>query len=168
MTSFLGRLRLICAGLIFVGALSPTAFADRDRDRTQVGTNINVGPEEEVSDATCFGCSIRVRGRVSGDVTAFGGSIVVEDQAQITGSATMFGGDFRIDKGAKVAGDVTVFGGRIRRDPASTIGGDVTNMGGPGWLFLIFLLPLIVLGGLVALLIWVIRRVLRPSVPAAA
>ncbi len=168
MNYFLGCLRVISASLIFVLALSNAAFADRDRDRTQVGSTINIGPGEEVNDATCFGCSIRIRGHVSGDVTAFGGSIVIEDQAQVGGSATTFGGGFRIDKGAKVAGDVTVFGGRIRRDPESTIGGDVTNMGGPGWIFLIFLVPLIFLGGLVAFLIWVIRRVLRPSVPAAA
>ena len=168
MTYFLSSLRVFFACLIFVTTLSNAAFADRDRDRTQVGSNINIGPEEEVSDATCFACSIRVRGRVSGDVTAFGGSIVIEDQAQVSGSATTFGGDFRIDKAAKVAGDVTVFGGRMRRDPESAIGGDVTNMGGHGWIFLIFLMPLIILGALVGLLIWVIRRLLRPSVPAAA
>lgn len=135
---------------------------------TQVGNNINIGADEEVSDATCFGCSIRVRGHVSGDVTAFGGSVVVEDQGQVGGDATVFGGDIRIDKEAKVARDVTVFGGRIRRDPASTVGGDVTTMGGPGWIVLIFLVPLIFLGLFVALIVWLIRRLTRPSVPAAA
>ena len=40
-------------------------------------------PNERVSDATCFGCTIHVRGHVMGDVTAFGGSIVVEDQGQV-------------------------------------------------------------------------------------
>jgi len=84
-----------------------------------------------------------VRGHVSGDVTAFGGSIVVEDQGQVNGDASAFGGDIRIDKEAKVAHDVAVFGGRIRRDPAATVGGDVTTIGGPGWIFLIFLTPLI-------------------------
>jgi len=166
MTYYVRRLRLLFAGLIFILALSSTAFADSDR--TQVGNNISIGPDEEVSDATCFGCSIRVRGHVSGDVTAFGGSVVVEDQGQIGGDATVFGGDIRIDKEAKIAHDVTVFGGRIRRDPASSVGGDVTTMGGPGWIFLIFLIPCIFLGLFVALMVWLIRRLLRPSVPAAA
>lgn len=166
MPSHAPRLRLIFAGLIFFVALSSAAFADRDR--TQVGHTISVGPDEDVGDATCFGCSIQVRGHVTGDVTAFGGSIVVEDRGQVGGDATAFGGDIRVDKEAKVARDVTVFGGRIRRDPASTVGGDVTTMGGPGWIFLIFLVPLIFLGLFAALIVWLVRRMMRPSIPAAA
>ena len=168
MTHSLRHLRLLPLVLVFLFALSSAAFAAGRSDRTQVGNAIYVGPGEEVQDATCFGCSIRVRGHVAGDATAFGGSVVVEDQGQINGDATVFGGDLRIDKDAKVARDVTVFGGRIRRDPASTVGGDVTNMGGPGWMFLIFLMPLIFLGLLIALIVWLIRLVMRPRVPAAA
>jgi len=168
MTINLRHLRLLSASLIFMVAVSSIAFADRERERTHVGNNIIIGPDEEVSEATCFGCSIRVRGHVSGDVTAFGGSIVVEDQGQVNGDATTFGGDIRIEKTAKIARDVTVFGGRIRRDPTSTVGGDVTTMGGPGWMFLIFLVPLIFFGLFVALIVWLIRKLLRPSVPATA
>ena len=164
MPSHAPCLRVIFAGLIFFVVLSSAAFADRDR--TQVGHTISVGPDEEVGEVTCFGCSIRVRGHVSGDATAFGGSIVVEDQGQVGGDATVFGGDIRIDKQVKIGGDVTVFGGQIRRDPAATVGGDVTNMGGHGWIFLIFLTPLIFLGLFLALIVWLIRRMLRPSVSA--
>ena len=143
--------------VVFIVALSSAAFADSARDRTQVGSNISVGPEEEVSEATCFGCSIRVRGHVSGDVTVFGGSLVVEEQGQIGGDATVFGGNVRIEKEVK-----------ILRDPGAIVGGDVTTMGGPGWVFLIFLLPLIFFGVFVALIVWLIRRLLRPAVPVAA
>ena len=160
-------LRPLTAGLMFIVALSSAALAD-GRDRTQVGSNISIGPDEEVNEATCFGCSIRVRGHVSGDVTAFGGSVVVEDQGQVGGDTTVFGGDVRIDREVKLGGDVTVFGGRIRRDPAATVGGDVTTMGGPGWIFLLVLLPLIFLGALGAFVVWLIRRLMRPSIPAAA
>lgn len=166
MTYDIRRLRLMFAGLVLVVILSSAAFADRDR--TQLGHNISIAPDEEVSEATCFGCSIRVRGHVTGDVTAFGGSVVIEDEGQVGGDATVFGGDMRIDKEAKIAHDVTVFGGRIRRDPASTVGGDVTTMGGPGWIVLIFLVPLIFVGLFVALVVWLIRRLMRPSVPAPA
>jgi cytoskeletal protein CcmA (bactofilin family) len=158
---------LFCVGLFCVG-LSASAFADNNHDRTQVGHNISIGPGEEVSEATCFGCSIRVRGHVAGDVTAFGGSISVEDQGQVGGDATTFGGGIRLEKDVKVSGDVTVFGGQIHRDPTSTIGGDVTNFGGPGWIVLILGVPLILFGGLVALIVWLVRRLLRPSVPATA
>jgi hypothetical protein len=162
------RIRLLLACLFVSVVLSTAAFADAEHERTQVGNNITIGPDEQVREATCFGCSIRVRGQVAGDVTAFGGSIVVEEQGQVGGDATTFGGDIRIDKAGSVARDVTVFGGRIRRDSAARVGGDVTNMGGPGWMVLIFLTPFIFLGLFVALIVWVVRRLLRPAVPVTA
>jgi len=158
----------LSACLLFVVAFTAASFADSSHEVTRTGHNISIGPSEEVSEATCFGCSIRVRGHVSGDVTAFGGSIVIEDQGQVGGDATTFGGGIRLDKGVSVHGDVTVFGGRIRRDPSATVGGDTTNMGGPGWIVLIFLLPLVFFGLFVALIVWLIRRLLRPAAPVAA
>lgn len=161
------RLRSLSAGLMFIVALSCAAFAD-GRDRTQVGSNISIGPDEEVNEATCFGCSIRVRGHVSSDATAFGGSVIVEDDGRVDGDVTTFGGGIRLSKDASVKGDVTVFGGRIQRDPAATVGGDLTTMGGPGWMVLIFLTPFIFLGLFVALIVWIVRRLLRPATPVAA
>jgi hypothetical protein len=156
------------ACLFFLVALSTLAFANGGSDRTQVGHDITIGPNEEVSDATCFGCSVRVRGHVASDVTVFGGSIVVEEQGQIGGEAVVFGRGIRLDKEAKVGGDVTVFGGQVRFDPTATVGGDVTNFGGSIWLFLIFGLPLVFLGGVIALIVWIVRRLIQPSVPATA
>jgi cytoskeletal protein CcmA (bactofilin family) len=160
--------RSLSAGLLSCFVLLGTAIADQSRERTQFGHSISIAPGEEVSEATCFGCSIRVRGHVDGDVTAFGGSVVLEDQGEVNGDASVFGGDLRLDKATKVGGSVSVFGGRIRRDPEATVGGDVTNMGGRGWVLLIFLMPIIFLGAVIAFIVWLIRRLLRPSVPAAA
>ena len=157
----------VSACLFVLVALSTLAFADGGRDRTQVGHDITIGPNEEVSEATCFGCSVRVRGHVASDVTVFGGNIVVEEQGQI-GEATVFGGGVRLEKEARVGGDVTVFGGQVRFDPAASVGGDVTNFGGSIWLFLIFGLPLVFLGGIIALIIWLVRRFTQPSLPATA
>jgi len=154
--------------LLVCVAFSSAARADRSRDRTQVGSNINIGAGEEVQEATCFGCSIRVGGKAAGDVTAFGGSIIVEDQGEIGGDTTAFGGGIRLARDTTVSGDVTVFGGRIQRDPAATVGGDVTAMGGPGWILLIFVLPCVFLGLLIALIVVVIRRLLRPKIPIVA
>ena len=165
--SLVRHLIFLLFSLLLAATLSNSAFADGSHDRTQVGHSITVGPDEEVSDATCFGCSIRVRGQVSGDVTTFGGSIVVEDHGQVGGDATTFGGDVRLEKEVTVHGDVTVFGGRIRRDPATTVGGDVTNFGGPGWMIVIFLIPLVFFGLFVGLIVWLIRLLLRPKAPAA-
>jgi hypothetical protein len=44
-------------------------------------------------------------------------------------------------------------------------------MGGPGWIALIVLialLPFVVLGLFVALIVWLIRRLLRPAAPIVA
>jgi cytoskeletal protein CcmA (bactofilin family) len=151
---------------LFVVAISAVAFADGSHDRTQVGSNINVGPDEQVSEATCFGCSIRVQGQVSGDVTTFGGSISIEGHGQVGGDATAFAGNVRLENEVKVKGDVAVFGGRIRRDPSATVGGDLTNLGGPGWIVLIFVIPLFFVGLFVVLIVWLVRLLLRPAKPA--
>jgi hypothetical protein len=160
--------RLAVNFLLLFLALPAAAFGKDNHSYTQFGHNISVGPNEKSGDLTCFGCSIRVRGEVAGDVTSFGGSIVIEDQGQAAGDVTGFGGDIRLDKGAKVSGDVTVFGGKIHRDPEASIAGDVTSMGGRGWIVVIFLAPVVVLGLLVALLVWLIQRLRQPSMPARA
>lgn len=161
---FLARL-FVCALLVTLA--SGSAFAVASHDRTQVGRNIVVGSSEQVSETTCFGCSIRIKGHVAGDVTAFGGSIVVEDQGQIGGDTTSFGGDIRLENQVKVDGDVTVFGGHIRRNPGAVIGGDVTDMSGGGWILLIFVAPFLVFGLFVWFVVWVVRRLTQPTVPAA-
>jgi hypothetical protein len=168
MRHLIGALRLLALVLAFVLALATVAFADGSHDRTQFGHNITVGPDENVSEITCFGCSVRIRGHVDGDVTTFGGSIVLEDGAEVSGDTTSFAGEIRLDEGVKVDGDVTAFAGNIRRAPSASVGGDVTNMGGPGWILLIFVLPLVLFAAFVAFIIWLIRRLLQPSVPAAA
>ena len=158
---------LICLG-VFVLILSAAAYADGPREYTQWGHNINIGPGEEADEATCFGCSVRIRGHVNGDVTTFGGSIIVEDEGKIGGDATAFAGTLRLDAGTSVGGDAAVFGGRLQRDPSATIGGDTTEFRGGFWLFLIFGLPFVFLGVLIALIVWIVRRFTRHASPVAA
>jgi hypothetical protein len=152
-----------------VSFLCAAAFADGSHDHTQVGHNITIAADENAGDVTCFGCSVRVRGHVSSDVTAFGGSVFVEDQGEVDGDLTAFGGNILLNKGVKVGGDVTVFGGHIRRDAEASIGGDLTSMGGGlGWIILLALIPFILLGAFIALIVWLIRRLTQPSVAASA
>lgn len=158
-------LRLL-AGFLLI-AISTAAFGQGSHDRTQFGHNISIGAGEEVTEVTCFGCSVRVRGHVTSDVTTFGGSVVVEDQGEIGGDTTTFGGSVRLEKDSKVH-EVTVFGGQVHRDAAATVNGDITNFGGAGWVVLIFGLPLVMFGAVVALIIWLVRRLMRPALPVAA
>ena len=163
------KLFVFSASLLLCMTLAPAAFAARSApDHTQTGSDIIVASNEEAGELTCFGCSVRVRGHVLGDVTTFGGSVLLEEGGQIDGDATTFAGGVRLERGVQIKGDVTVFGGRIRRDPSSTIGGEVTNFGGGIWMLLIFVLPLAVLGLFITFIVWLIRRLMRPALAAAA
>lgn len=161
----MSRLFLTAMSLL---SIAVCAFAENSHDRTQFGHNITVGPGEEVTQVTCFGCSVRVQGHVAGDVTTFGGGVVVEDQGQIGGDLTSFGGNLRLEQEAAIGGDVTVFGGHIRRDDSAKIGGDVSTFAGTYWLFLIFGLPFVILGAFIALVVWIIRMVMHRQAPVPA
>jgi hypothetical protein len=152
--------------LLFLAALSRPALADSAHERTQFGHDITVGPDEKTGEVTCFGCSVRIRGQVTSDVTTFGGSVILDDNAEVAGDVTAFGGNVRMDGPVKINGDLSVFGGRIHRDPTSTVGGDVTNFGGGFWMVLILGLPLIMVGAFIALVVWLIRVITRPRIPA--
>jgi hypothetical protein len=159
------RFPLLSAWVLVSLAVSTAAFAMDRPERTQVGHNINVGPNEEVSDVTCVGCSIYIRGQVAGDATAVAGNIYIEDHAQVAGDVTAVAGDIRLDKDVKVAGDVTLVGGEFRREPQASISGDVTTVGGRGWIIPILLAPFIILGLMIALVIWLVQRIRRPPLP---
>jgi hypothetical protein len=164
------RYALLCVAAIvlIVLGLSAATYARSNSSITRFGNNITVGPTDEVADLTCFGCSIRIRGLVAGDVTTFGGSIAIEDQAQVAGDVTSFGGNLRLEKAVKLSGDVTVFGGTVDRSPGASIAGDVTTFSGRGWILLIFVLPFVMLGMFIAFVIWLVQRLRRPAVPATA
>ena len=153
---------------VLVAGLSSATFGESPRERTQFGHDVIVGPDEEVSEITCFGGNVRVRGHVAGEVTVFGGNVVIEEDGSVGGDTTVFGGGVRLEKTAKLGGDVTIFGGQLRRDPESQVGGDITNFSGGFWLPLMVALPLIFIGAIVALIIWLIRRLTRTGVPAPA
>ena len=85
--------RLSLSALLFA-SLSGAAFGVGPRDRTQFGHDITVGADEEVAEVTCFGCNVHIRGKVQGDATVFGGSILVEDQGQVGGDTTSLWGRY--------------------------------------------------------------------------
>jgi len=162
----LSPLRAFCMVAVFL--MPPTRLmAETHPDRFQMNHDIHIQPDEKVGDVTCIGCSVYVRGQVSGDVTAIAGSVVAEPGASIAGDVTAIAGSARIESGTQVAGDLTAIGGDLRRDPQATVSGNVTTIGGHGWVFLIFLLPFVFLGGIIALIIWLIQRS-RRSTPVPA
>jgi hypothetical protein len=160
------RFPLLGAWVLISLAVSTAAFAADNPERTQIGHTINVGPNEEVGEVTCVGCSIYIRGQVAGDATAVGGNIYLEDHAQVAGDVTVVAGDVRLDKDVKVAGEVTLVGGEFRRDPQANISGDVTTVGGRGWIIPILLAPFAILGLIIAFVVWLVQRIRKPALPA--
>ncbi len=160
--------RLLVGVTLFCFALSGAAFAKDSPDYTHIGRDINIASGQAVGDVTCIGCSVHIRGQVSGEVTAVGGSISIEDQGQVGGDVTAVAGGVRLEQEAKVMGDTTVVGGELRRAAGAKVGGDVTSVGGPFWAPLILLAPLLIVGLLVALVIWIVQRMRRPAIPATA
>jgi len=87
--------------------------------------------------------------------------------ASIAGDVTVVGGNAHAESATQVTGDLTAIGGDLLRDPQASVGGDVTTVGGGRWIFLIFLTPFLFLGGIIALIIWMVQRSRHPAqVPA--
>jgi hypothetical protein len=141
-------------------------FAEQNSDQVHIGRDIYVQPQDKAGDLVCIACSIHIRGAVAGDAVAVGGSVVLEQGAQVAGGVTTVVGDVRLQTGTQIAGDVAAVAGMVKRDPQSTISGDVTSLGGAGWMLLILVAPLVLFGGFVALIIWLFQR--RRPVAAAA
>ncbi len=158
--------RTLAITALAIMALAASASAKDKPTITQIGRSITVSAGQEVGDVICIACSIRIRGQVSGDAVAVGGSIAVEDEGQVTGDITTVAGSVRLDKLVKVDGDTTVVGGEIRRAPEAQIGGDVTAVGGSGWAPVIIISPVLIVG-LLMFVWWLVHRMRRPATPAA-
>jgi hypothetical protein len=139
---------------------SAYTFAE-NRDLFQSNHDIRVEPGDKARDVTCLRCSIYVRGEVSGDVTAIGGNVILQDGAQVHGDTTSVFGDIRLEPETSAARDVTAVGGSVRRDPQAAVKGDVTSLEGGGWLMLIVVLPLVIFGGFLALVGWIVFWLVR-------
>lgn len=165
------HLARIIATIAVAVLFSTLAAADQQGDRVQFGHDIVVQPGDRAGDLVCIACSIRVRGQAAGDAVAIAGSIRLETGAQVAGDTVAIAGDVRLESGTQVSGDVVTIGGTVRHDPQAMIAGDITSMGGAGWMLLILLAPFLFLGGIVALIVWLIQRSRRtmpaPGYPAA-
>jgi hypothetical protein len=162
---FLTQAVLMIAMLLCV-TLCP-AWAKDNPDRTQFNRDIRIEANEKTADATCINCSIYVRGQVAGDVTAVHGNVVLYQDASVAGDVTTVLGDIRVEGGTSVAGDLTSVGGAVRRDSGASVAGDVTSMESKALVMLIIISPLIVLGLIIALIVWLVQRNRRTAtVPA--
>jgi len=149
--------------------VSGLATAQENPSRSQTNRDIRVEPGQKAGDLSCMNCSIYIRGDVAGDVFAFHGNVVIDSGASVAGDIATLFGDIRVANGGSVAGDVAAIGGAVRRQPQAVIAGDVTSLEGKGWLLLLLLCPLVILGLMIALIVWLVHlyRGRRPVAAAA-
>lgn len=133
--------------------LAPLTARAEGRDIVQFGNDIVVHEGEETHDVVCFLCSIEVDGTVHGDMVAFLGNIHVRGHAER--DAVVFLGNISLAENASIGRDAVVIGGSLRNAPGAVIGQDRVDFP----LFL-FLLPLLVMAGFVAMIVWAIRALM--------
>ncbi len=126
----------VCRGILICSLallLLPATLRAED-DRVMIGDDIYVAADEDLHDAVCIGCSIRVDGSVH-DAVAIGGSIEIHGEAHdvvaIGGSIDIAGkaGDVVAIAGAleiagEVEGDAVSVLGRIGLAPGASVGKD--------------------------------------------
>src|SRR5215471_5014642 len=105
-------------------------------DRVHLFKSLNVGPDEEIGDAVCIVCSVRIAGTASGDVVAVLGSVSVE--GNVDGDVVAVGGAVRLAEDATVQGDTVGVGGGVSRHPTASVKGQVVSESGPGILVGLF------------------------------
>jgi hypothetical protein len=153
--------------LLALALAVPAAFAKNDGfEVTHFGHDIRIGADQKAADVTCINCSVYVEGQVAGEITAIHGNVVIQDGAMIGGEVTAVLGDVRMAENTKVAGELTVVGGKLRRSSTASVAGDVTVMEGTAVVYLMLLSPFLFLAGVIAFIVWLIRR--RKSAPVYA
>jgi hypothetical protein len=137
---------------------------DGNNDRVHFFQNINIGPDEQVGDVVCIGCSIHMSG-TSGDTVAILGSIEVD--GTVKGDVVAVAGGIKLGEDATVSGDTVGLGWGITRHPSSKVDGEIVSQSGPLLFIGLIVIPFLPLILLIWLIVWLLRRD-RPAAPVAA
>jgi hypothetical protein len=93
--------------------------------------NLVVAPGQAFTEVHCFGCSIRIEGKVESElISILGGA---EIQGEVHGDVIIVGGGLRIGPKAVLGADVIVIGGPVELDPSAQVTGEIINK---WWLYL--------------------------------
>jgi hypothetical protein len=136
----------------------PLAARAEDGDIVHFSQNIVVPEGQEARDVVCFFCSIEVDGTVNRDMVAFLGNIHVKGHAEH--DAVAFLGNVTIGDNASIDHDVVVFAGNLHLGDGATIGNDRVVFP-----VFVFILPFLLVLGVIVLIIWAIRSLLTRGQP---
>lgn len=137
-------LSAVCA-LLLLAAAPPRAG-----NAVHLVEDITVAGPQQVRNAICFLCSVRVDGAARGNLVVIAGNIYLN--GPVHKDIVVLGGNVTMTSKATVEGSLVVFGGHLYRDPAATIGrGRVVVRP------IVFLPILLVLAAILAGLIFLLR-----------
>lgn len=108
--------------------------ADAERDRADAQREVAEAQAELARSRVSTGGPVTVeKGSRVDDAVAYGGPVIVEEDAVVQGDAVAFGGDVVLKKNAVVEGDAVSFGGQVVREEGSKVEGETVSMGGGGF-----------------------------------
>jgi len=140
--------------------IATSAFAKgkhNGNDRTSFGSDITIAEGETAADIACAFCSVHLRGDVTGDVAVAFGSITVEPGHTISGDTAILEGDLNLGEGSNVNGDLAILAGSDRLAEGAAVHGSRAVVRQPLGT-LILLSPLLILGGIIWLIVFLVRR----------
>jgi cytoskeletal protein CcmA (bactofilin family) len=94
------------------------------QDKVTFGESVAIDANAWIcGDVTAYGGNVLVRGHIDGEVRAIDGSVTV--LGDVTGGVATLGGQIALGPHAHVTGDVQVIGGALHREPGAQVGGQV-------------------------------------------
>ncbi|MBK6465020.1 MAG: hypothetical protein IPF92_29075 [Myxococcales bacterium] len=121
------RIEVLDAGAPTAIAPAPTRAESREdaEDMKVMGGTGTVEKGQSVRNLTVMGGHCDVYGRVDGDVSVMGGSVVLHDGAVVEHDVTTMGGHVEVKKGAEVRGRASTLGGSIEDQDGELVSGHV-------------------------------------------
>jgi hypothetical protein len=93
----------------------------------------SISPDERVSgDVVAMGGDI-VLGEVDGDCVAIGGSVTLREGAEVGGEVVSMGGVVTLEDSTRVGSDVVSMWGKVKASPSADVGGHVSDVGFGGF-----------------------------------
>ena len=134
------KLRIFVTFLLAAAALAAATPARAQNDSVQFFNDIHVTPESPLHDAVCFFCSVRVDGKVTGDVAVFFGDVHLAGDAQH--DVVNFFGNIIAEDNSSIDEDLLSVFGTVHLGNHVTIGRDMTTAFGA-----LDLAPTVTVGG---------------------
>lgn len=120
--------QVLIAALVLALVLPTFAGVASAQSQQRVGASVTVLEGETVNGFTSYAGRIVVNGRVEGDLTAFGGRVVIAEGAEVTGRVRAFGGSVVV--AGETGGNAVAYAGHVNITESANVRGSLGGVGG--------------------------------------